>query len=96
MDGVMKLQQLVEWLRDEMDKVKGEGLKGVATIAQGQTTLIIAHNLGTPTYSLALTPTSDPGGRYWASNKTATQFQANLQTAAPVGGVSFDWIIRSA
>jgi len=38
---------------------------------------------------------SAPAGGYWVSNKTPTQFQINLAQPAPVGGASFDWMVKA-
>jgi len=90
----MTVQFLVEYLRDQFDKFWNRFASGTATVAQGNTTQVVTHSLGVSTYGLALTPLADPGGTFWASGKSATQFTINLQTAAPIGGISFDWLVK--
>jgi hypothetical protein len=94
-NGHMVVQQLLEFLRDQFDKFWQGQIRGNSTVPNTATTLVVTHGLGQPTYSVVATPLVDPGvGRWWISNKTATQFQINLTTAAPVGGVPFDWIVK--
>lgn len=95
-NGHMVVQQLLEFLRDQFDKFQNNTIRGTSTVLATQTTLVVSHGLGNPTFSVVAVPLLDPGGRYWLSNKTATQFQINLQTAAPVGGIPFDWIVKGA
>lgn len=93
--GWMKVQQLLEFLRDVVDKLQNSRSRGSATIAQGSTTLLVSHGLSTPSYSVGVIPLVNPGGNVWASNKTASQFQVNVSVAAPVGGIPFDWFVQS-
>lgn len=95
-DAIQKLQQLLEFLRDEIEKIVAKTMRGSSSVAAAATTVIVTHGFNQPSYSVALTPLADPGGRFWASNKTSNDFQINLQTAAPGGGVPFDWILSSA
>jgi hypothetical protein len=94
--GHMVVQRMLEFLRDIFDKSLTASLRGTATVAQSATTVTVNHNVGTSLYSAVATPTSNPGGSWWVSGKTASQFVINLQTAAPVGGVSFDWTVKGA
>lgn len=68
---------------------------GSVTVPQAATTLTVVHSVGM-TNSVAVTPMLDPGGRYWISGKTATQFVINLQVAAPLGGIPFDYLVKGA
>lgn len=70
--------------------------QGSATVTSGNTTLAVVHSLGAATYTVDLTPLADPGGRYWVTGKTSSQFVINLQVAAPVAGVPFDWRVKAA
>lgn len=92
----MTVQFLVEVLRDALDAFIAKFTVGTATVTNGNTTATVTHGLNMASNYVSLTPTADPGGRYWVSNKTATAFQINLQTAAGVGGVSFDWLVKGA
>jgi hypothetical protein len=95
-NGHMVVWQMLQFLRDQFDKFTASVGRGTSTVLQGQTTLTVTHGLGASTYSVAASPLVNPGGNWWISNKTATQFQINLAVAAPVGGVPFDWIVKGA
>src|SRR2546423_109629 len=95
-NGHMTVWLMLQFLRDQLDKFTATVARGVSTVLAGNTTLIVNHGLGQSTYSVALAPGANPGGAFWISNKTATQFQINLAIAAPVGGVPFDWIVKGA
>lgn len=95
-NGHMVVQQNLEFLRDTYDSAQGKFKQGTSTVTNGNTTVVVTHALGVASYQISLTPTTDPGGRYWVSGKSATQFTINLQVAAPVAGVSFDWIVKGA
>lgn len=69
---------------------------GSVTVLAGATTVVVVHSLGSAIYAAAVTPTLDPGGRYWISGKTSTQFTINLSVAAPVGGIPFDYLVKGA
>jgi len=92
----MTVQEMLEYLRDKYDGFQNKFVGGTSTVAQGNTTLVVTHSLGTPTYSVVAVPAVNPGGNWWVSNKTATQFQLNLAVAAPVGGVPFEWQVKGA
>jgi hypothetical protein len=96
-DGYLVVQEMVLFLRDAFDKFQVKFQAGQATVAQSNTSIAVSlpSNPGA-IYSVALTPTVDPGGRYWVTGKSSTGFTINLQTAAPVGGVSFDWSVKGA
>ena len=94
--GYMIVQQNLEFLRDKFDATRVSILRGQATVGVGTTTLVVTHSLGSSTYSVVASPLVNPGGNWWISNKSATQFQLNLAVAAPVGGVPFDWIVKGA
>lgn len=96
-NGYMVVQQMVEFLRDVFDKFAGTVVRGQATVTVGNTSVIVA--LGTTvgaTYSVSATPLADPGGRFWISGKSSSQFTINLGVAAPAGGIVFDWIAKGA
>lgn len=93
-NGHMVVQSMLEFLRDQFDKTWNGVKQGTSTVPNTATTLVVTHALGSATYAVVATPLLDPGGRWWISNKTSSQFQINLQTAAPVGGIPFDWIVR--
>lgn len=67
---------------------------GTATVAAAGTTVTVTHNLGFTNYRVLLCPTVDPGGRFWVTTKTKTQFTINLSAGAPGGGAIFDWVVR--
>jgi len=92
----MTVQSMLEYLRDKYDGFQNKFLTGNATVLQGNTTLLVTHGLGNPTYAVVVSPTVNPGGNWWISNKTASQFQLNLAVAAPVGGVPFEWQVKGA
>lgn len=92
--GHMTVWQMVEFLRDQYDKFRNSVGSGTSTVTNGNTVLIVNHGLSAASYHVSLTPLADPGGRFWVTNKTATSFQINLQVAAPVAGVPFDWIVK--
>jgi hypothetical protein len=92
----MVVQNNLEYLRDQFDGQTTKLKQGSATVPNGATTVNVTHSLGIATNYVALTPTVDPGGRYWVTGKSATAFTINLQVAAPVAGISFDWIVKGA
>jgi len=92
----MTVQSMLEYLRDKFDGLQNKFLTGTSTVLQGNTTLVVTHGLGSATYSVVATPTVNPGGSWWISNKTSSQFQLNLAVAAPLGGVPFEWSVKGA
>ena len=73
----------------------GKFATGTATVANTNTTVNVIHNLGTTNYVVELTPLQNPGGAFWVTGKTASQFTINLAVAAGVGGQAFDWIVKA-
>lgn len=96
-NGYMVVQQMVEFLRDTFDKFTATFTRGSATVTNGNTTVVVplTANVGA-VYSVGLTPLADPGGRFWVSGKTSSQFVINLGVAAPVAGIAFDWTAKGA
>ena len=94
-NGHMVVQQLLEFLRDEVEKLGGTFAIGNATITNPATSVVVVHGLDTSTYSVVITPLSDPVNRYWVSNKTATQFQINV-SATPAVSLAFNWLVKGA
>lgn len=94
--AAMRVQSNLEQLRDVVDSFTGRFKEGSSTITSGNFNVVITHGLGSTNYKAQVTPTVDPGGRWWVSAKTATQFTINIITVAPVGGVSFDWVLKGA
>lgn len=95
-NGHMTVQANLDQLRDAFDASVGKFKQGTSTVTSANTSLVVTHGLGAATHQVMLTPLVDPAGRWWVSNKTATQFQINLQVAAPVGGIQFDWVVKGA
>lgn len=52
------------------------------------TTVVVNHGLATTPTRVIVTPQGDPGGRWWVSTKTSTQFTINLEVS---GTITFDW-----
>ena len=94
--GYMVVQQMVYWLRDVVDKISGSIVRGSATIISTATTVTCTLPSSLAVYSVVATPLLNPGGNWWISGKTSTQFTINLAVAAPVGGIPFDWIVKGA
>jgi len=96
-EGYLVVQQMVEFLRDVFDKTIAGFARGTALVIQGNTTVAVTipATVG-GTYSAQVTPLADPVGRFWISGKGSSGFTINLSTAAPVGGVAFDWMVRGA
>jgi len=73
---------------------------GSTTVTVGNTTVTVVHTLGAPN-AVNVTPTNANiatvwgGGGYWITGKTNTQFVINLAVAAPAGGVTFDWMVKT-
>jgi hypothetical protein len=90
--------QNLQWFANTIfDVFQNKFQQGVATVANGNTTVTVSGiAVGTSSYQVTLTPTADPGARYWVTGKTATQFVINLSAAAGVGGVPFDWKVKAA
>jgi hypothetical protein len=96
-EGYLVVQQMVEFLRDAFDKFASVNARGSSTIIQGNTSVGVSFASAVGAiYSVAVTPIGDPGSRFWVSGKSSGGFTINLQTAAPVGGVNFDWLVRGA
>lgn len=93
-NGHMTVWANLQDLRDYLDGFIGKFKGGTATVAQGATTAVVTHGLGIASYRVSLSAQVDPGGRYWISNKTGSAFQINLQVAAPVNGIPFDWLVK--
>ena len=70
--------------------------KGVATIANGTTSITVNHGLSvTPAISaISITPTNSLGtaGKFWVSNPTGTQFTINVDTDPGATTAAFAWI----
>lgn len=90
----MTVQRNLEFLRDAFDKNVAKIVFGTTTVPQGATNVVASHTLGASTYAAVATPQVNPGGNWWISNKATTSFQLNLAVAAPVGGITFDWILK--
>ena len=89
----------LQWLANNVfDVFANKFQQGTATVAAGNTTVVVTGIVVVGAYQVDLTPTSDPGAtiRYWVSGKTATQFTINLSAAAGGGGVSFDWMVKAS
>ena len=93
-NGYMTVQQMVLFLRDQFDKFTALFQTGTATVPATTTSTVVTLNAPMASYGLSVTPLADPGGRWWVSAKSATGFTINLQTAAPVGGISFNWVAK--
>jgi hypothetical protein len=90
----MVVQQNLEFLKEEVDKIRGNTVRGSASISNPNTTVVVNHGLGNAVYSVAVTPVNgDVGSRWWVNLKTATQFTIYVQTT-PGGTIIFDWIVR--
>ncbi len=95
-NGHMVVQQNLEFLSNEVDKIVGSTRRGSASISNPGTTVVVTHGLGSAVYSVAVTPVNgDVGSRWWVDLKTATQFTIRVQTTPP-GTATFDWIVRGA
>jgi hypothetical protein len=94
-DGYMTVQQMVFFLRDVFDTFVGKFQKGTATVPNGATSVAVTIT-SAPGYVLTATPLADPGGRWWVSGKSALGFTINLQVAAGVSGVAFDWTVKGS
>jgi hypothetical protein len=95
-NGHMVVQDMLYFLRDAFDSFIAKVARGQATIPNTATSVVAALGTTMATYSVAITPLSDPGGRVWVSNKTSTQFQINSSVAAPLAGIVFDWVAKGA
>lgn len=93
-NGHMTVQTMLEFLRDAFDKFAGKFVSGSATLPSGQTSVVVTHALGSPSYQAIVTPVNgDVGSRWWVDLKTATQFTIKVQTA-PGGSLTFDWQVK--
>jgi hypothetical protein len=67
--------------------------KGTATVAAETASVDVTHGLSPAPTRVLVTPTSDPGSRWWVSALTATTFTITLQTALGAGvTATFDWM----
>jgi hypothetical protein len=73
---------------------------GSVVVPAGNTTATVIHSSGAPN-AVGLTPTNANigivwgGGGFWVTGKTNNQFVVNLGVAAPAGGVTFDWMVKT-
>jgi len=73
---------------------------GAVTVPSGATAVTVNHTLGAPN-AVNVTPDGASAalvwgsGGYWISAKTNTSFILNLATAAPTGGIGFDWMVKT-
>lgn len=88
------LQNNLDYLADLYDKFTSVNAKGFATVTNGNTTVAVSFGGNITSPAVTITPTADPGGRYWITGRTAAGFTINLSVAAPVAGVGFDWIAK--
>jgi hypothetical protein len=64
---------------------------GTATVATGNTSIVVTHGLAAAPIRVQVTPTTDTGGkRYWISAKTATTFTITIDSAN-ASDIAFDW-----
>ncbi len=77
------------------DRFVASFVSGSATVVATTTTIVVTHSLNAATYAVMITPIGDPGGRYWVSAKTVTQFTINMQVAAGGSGQLFDWMVKA-
>lgn len=92
--AAMVVQRNLNFLRDQLEDLIKESEGGSATVTVGNTSVSVTLTQTYAAYSVVISPTKDPGVRYWVSNKATTTFQINLQSAAPAGGISFDYIVK--
>lgn len=87
----MIVQKNLDFIVEQLDGFNGSRAKGSATVTSTNTTVAVTYGKTIVGPKVVAAPTADPGGRWWLSAVGSTGFTINLQTAAPVGGVSFDW-----
>lgn len=90
-DAAMTVQKNVDEIVAQLknrDDARDSG-SGVVTSTNTSVAVSFGKTLINPV--VVATPKDDPGGRFWISGVSATGFTFNLQTAAPVGGIDFDW-----
>jgi hypothetical protein len=92
--GHMVVQRNLDLLRDAVDAVRTGEDQGSVVVTSTNTSVVVLHSLGTAAFQVLVTPTNNPGGTFWVTGKTSSQFTLNLQVAAPVGGVGFDWYAK--
>lgn len=90
----MVVQRNLEFLRDQLEGLQSRDVTGTATIIATGTQVTVNFAGDFANYVAVVTPTKDPGSRFWISNKTATSFRINLSSAAPAGGVDFDYLVK--
>jgi hypothetical protein len=75
-------------------------VSGTVTVPGAANAVLVTHNLGALPYAAVVTPVGDPGGYwatsgpFWVSAKLANSFILNIPAPAPVGGLTFDWMVR--
>jgi hypothetical protein len=93
-NGHMTVQTMLEFLRDAFDKHVGKFASGSVSIPNGQTTAVVTHAFGSPSYHVTASPVNgDCGSRWWIDLKTSTQFTLRLQTTPSVVA-QFDWQLK--
>ncbi len=93
-NGHMVVQQNLEFLRDELDKLLAKFKQGSASISNPATSVLVTHALGQANYQVVVTPQNgDVGSRWWVELKTASQFTIKVQTT-PGGTAIFDWLVK--
>lgn len=87
-------QMLQYFVNSVYDVFQNKFFQGSATVAAGNTSVVVPVATGVGVYQVHLTPTNDPTVRYWVSAKSTINFTITLSAAAPVGGAVFDWYIK--
>lgn len=90
-DAAMTVQKNVDELVAQLKNRDNARDSGSVTITSGNTSVAVAFTKTLVNPHAVASPIDDPAGRWWLSAKSATGFTINLQTAAGVGGVDFDW-----
>jgi hypothetical protein len=92
--AALVVQRNLEFLAGLMDDLVNSSDSGSGVVVESATASAISFLRAIENPHVIATPTVGSSIPYWVSNKTNTGFIFNLQTAAPVGGVTFDWIAR--
>lgn len=67
---------------------------GTATIANGNTSIVVTHGLATTPTRVQITPRENPTNAvsfWWVDTLTATQFTININADPGASGLDFDW-----
>jgi hypothetical protein len=98
-----KIAAIIKTVQDALvlvDAAVRKGTSGTATVASGQTSIVVTHGYGaTPVLQdITVTPTNNLGSaaKFWISTPTSTQFTINVNADPTGSGATFVWRVKKS